>query len=100
MIISGKKPLDFFYILLFSGYLLLVYYNFCQLLTDIPTTTVFEKNGLKLDFSFERNDEQLTITLKAFNSSSQPMENFVFQAAVPKVSRLFHISACIVKNLF
>ncbi|XP_014672206.1 PREDICTED: AP-1 complex subunit gamma-1-like [Priapulus caudatus] len=56
--------------------------------SDIPLITVFEKNGLKVDFSFERNGDQLTISLAANNSSSQSMDNFMFQAAVPKTFQL------------
>ena len=48
--------------------------------------TAFEKNGLKLDFAFERIDPtNLSITMSASNSKPSPLTDFVFQAAVPKV---------------
>lgn len=54
----------------------------------IPPITAFEKNGLRLEFNFEKSLESsaLTlITLSASNSSAFPVEDFLFQAAVPKV---------------
>ena len=50
--------------------------------------TAFEKNGLKIEFTFERSQAQasvVNITLSATNSNPQPLNDFVFQAAVPKV---------------
>ena len=49
--------------------------------------TAFEKNGLKIDFAFERSAQTnvTNITLSATNSNPQPLNDFVFQAAVPKV---------------
>ena len=50
--------------------------------------TAFEKNGLKVDFDFERSPSNPAVTaiaLSATNSSSFPMTDFIFQAAVPKV---------------
>ena len=48
--------------------------------------TAFEKNGLKLDFAFERVDPtNLSITMSASNAKPSPLTDFVFQAAVPKV---------------
>lgn len=46
----------------------------------------FEKNSLKIEFSFEKNGTNLRITLNATNSSNLPFNDFIFQAAVPKVS--------------
>jgi len=55
----------------------------------IPEITAFEKNGLKVVFSFNRpkaNDaSQVSIKVMASNSNSLPITDFVFQAAVPKV---------------
>ena len=56
--------------------------------SGIPTMTAFEKNGLRIEFAFERSQAQasvINITLSATNSNSQPLNDFVFQAAVPKV---------------
>ena len=67
----------------------------------IPELTVFEKNGLKVIFSFHQpepaNTAVLTITLKASNSNFVPITDFVFQAAVPKVmisSLLIEVTGC------
>ena len=52
--------------------------------------SVFEKNGLKIAFDFEKDaDSKLSSTIKmtAKNTSPFPMSDFLFQAAVPKVSR-------------
>lgn len=51
----------------------------------IPPLTVIDRNGLRIIFTFERNEDTLTIHSKATNSTSYPMMNFVFKAAVPKV---------------
>ena len=56
---------------------------------DIPPITAFEKAGLKIQFNFERspsNPSVTAITLSATNVTPTPMTNFLFQAAVPKVS--------------
>lgn len=52
--------------------------------------TAYNKNGLKIDFTFERanpNPNIAVITIHASNSTEADMTEFVFQAAVPKVSR-------------
>ncbi|KAF7491975.1 AP-1 complex subunit gamma-1 [Sarcoptes scabiei] len=58
--------------------------------TRIQPLTVFEKNGLKVVFNFNKstNDTSLKITMIATNSSEHPMNNFLFQAAVPKSFQL------------
>jgi len=56
--------------------------------TAIPSITAFEKGGLKVTFNFEKDSSYantVRITLTAVNSASQPMNEFLFQAAVPKV---------------
>lgn len=54
--------------------------------TSIPPLTAFEKNGLKIVFHFEKSTEnQLTISLIANNNTESVIEDFLFQAAVPKV---------------
>lgn len=49
---------------------------------------VFDKDGLKLTFEFGEASEPSTavIIMSASNSNSSPMSEFLFQAAVPKVS--------------
>ncbi len=55
---------------------------------SIPPIVAFDKNGLKLEFSFEKPSDNPILTiisLTAINSTSSPMLEFLFQAAVPKV---------------
>ena len=63
------------------------YFNFVQL--GSSSVSVFNKNGLDIQFSFDTSKLQATnsilITMAATNSLMSPMTNFVFQAAVPKV---------------
>lgn len=56
-------------------------------LAAIPSLVAFEKNGLKVEFTFDRQEGQpvTNITLTATNSNPTPLNDFVFQAAVPKV---------------
>lgn len=51
--------------------------------------TVFDKGGVQIMFAFERSQAepaQVTIMLTAVNMNNGPVQDFVFQAAVPKVS--------------
>ncbi len=50
--------------------------------------TAIDKNGLRILFTFERENTTLIIHSTVTNSTSYPMTNFVFKAAVPKVSDL------------
>ena len=62
--------------------------NVYRLCTGIPGMTAYEKNGLKVDFSFERsptNPTVVAITLIATNSTNHAVTDFLFQTAVPKV---------------
>lgn len=57
-------------------------------LPGIPSITAYSKNGLKIEFTFERsntNPSVTVITIQASNSTELDMTDFVFQAAVPKV---------------
>ncbi|XP_076373117.1 AP-1 complex subunit gamma-1-like isoform X2 [Tachypleus tridentatus] len=57
----------------------------------IPSLTAFEKNGLKLEFSFEKpldNPQMIVILLSVANQTPTPMTDFLFQAAVPKTFQL------------
>ena len=54
--------------------------------SSIPSMNVFNKNGLKIDFNFEKQNDLLLISLQAINSTLKPIENFLFKAAVPKVN--------------
>ncbi|XP_065885853.1 AP-1 complex subunit gamma-1-like [Dysidea avara] len=54
---------------------------------SLPSITAFEKGGLKVTFNFEKDSSYantIRITLNAVNSTSQLMNDFLFQAAVPK----------------
>uniref|UniRef100_A0A7N8XG12 AP-1 complex subunit gamma n=1 Tax=Mastacembelus armatus TaxID=205130 RepID=A0A7N8XG12_9TELE len=60
-------------------------------LVGIPPMTAYNKNGLKIDFTFERanpNPNIAVITIHASNSTEADMTDFVFQAAVPKTFQL------------
>jgi len=50
--------------------------------------TALDKNGLRILFTFERENTTLTIHSKITNSTSFSMTNFLFKAAVPKVDRI------------
>ncbi|TTL88697.1 AP-1 complex subunit gamma-1 [Bagarius yarrelli] len=57
----------------------------------IPPMTAYNKNGLKIEFTFERsnlNPNISVITIHASNSTEADMADFVFQAAVPKTFQL------------
>ncbi|XP_029464110.1 AP-1 complex subunit gamma-1 isoform X1 [Rhinatrema bivittatum] len=57
----------------------------------IPPITAYSKNGLKIEFTFERsntNPSVTVITIHASNSTEMEMTDFVFQAAVPKTFQL------------
>lgn len=63
--------------------------NHCK--TEIPPMVAFEKDGLRLDFTFEHSSENVAMTvisLSASNSSPNTIEEFLFQAAVPKTFQL------------
>ena len=50
--------------------------------------TAYNKNGLKIDCTFERSNQNpniAVITIHASNLTEAEMTEFVFQAAVPKV---------------
>jgi hypothetical protein len=55
----------------------------------IPPMTVIDKNGLRIIFTFERENTILTIHSKATNSTPYPITNYIFKAAVPKVKIKF-----------
>ncbi|XP_077166619.1 AP-1 complex subunit gamma-1 isoform X2 [Paroedura picta] len=64
---------------------------FNDIAAGIPTITAYSKNGLKIDFAFERsntNPSVTVITIQAVNSTELDMTDFVFQAAVPKTFQL------------
>ncbi|KAM7378841.1 hypothetical protein PAMP_004436 [Pampus punctatissimus] len=58
-----------------------------------PTVTVYEKSGVTLTLSCEKqSDSGLTVTLTASNSTDSDISNFTLQAAVPKSVQL-HMKA-------
>lgn len=64
-------------------------------LKGIPKMTAYEKNGLMVEFSFERSPTSPTViavSLSATNSTVAPITDFLLQAAVPKVwcSPIYH----------
>lgn len=59
-----------------------------NLILGFPPMTAFNKNGLLVEFMFEKDSldpEVTSINIKATNSTQTTMSEFVFQAAVPKV---------------
>uniref|UniRef100_U3JIW1 AP-1 complex subunit gamma n=1 Tax=Ficedula albicollis TaxID=59894 RepID=U3JIW1_FICAL len=64
---------------------------FNDIAAGIPSITAYNKNGLKIEFTFERsntNPSVTVITIQASNSTELDMTDFVFQAAVPKTFQL------------
>jgi hypothetical protein len=55
--------------------------------------TAIDKNGLRIIFTFERENTTLTIHSKATNSTPYPITNFLFKAAVPKVKEIVLFSS-------
>lgn len=55
---------------------------------NVPTITAFDKDGLKIIFSLEKMPEtnSLSINVTATNNTLTNITDFLFQAAVPKVS--------------
>ncbi|CAF4416680.1 unnamed protein product, partial [Adineta steineri] len=50
----------------------------------IPSMTAIDKNGIRMIFTFERDNTTLTINSKITNSTQYSITNFIFKAAVPK----------------
>ncbi|XP_040185500.1 AP-1 complex subunit gamma-1 isoform X1 [Rana temporaria] len=60
-------------------------------ISGIPPIIAYNKNGLKIDFTFERSSTNASVTVittQAFNSTDSEMTDYVFQAAVPKTFQL------------
>ncbi|CAF1293654.1 unnamed protein product [Adineta steineri] len=51
---------------------------------SIPSMTAIDKNGIRMIFTFERDNTTLTINSKITNSTQYSITNFIFKAAVPK----------------
>lgn len=64
----------------------------------ISEKTVYDKGGLRIDFSVQKGPESPTtniVNVSAFNTTTTPFTEFIFQAAVPKVNNMvirFHSS--------
>lgn len=58
----------------------------------MPVITAFDQGGLKVVFSLEKvpDSNTLTVNVSATNNTLSNMSDFLFQAAVPKVSRYFY----------
>lgn len=88
LLCSGVKEMSSVTLRMTAGFSSLLLF---LLSTGIPSITAYNKNGLKIDFSFERsntNPSVTVITIQASNSTELDMTDFVFQAAVPKVELL------------
>lgn len=75
---------DFLLIQTYFVYWLLLLKLFFPL--DLPRITAYDKNGLRLDMTFEVHESVTTINMLATNTSVAQVTDFLFQAAVPKVS--------------
>ena len=57
----------------------------------LPSLTAYDKDGLKIDFNFEKvagsPSHVSNILISSSNSKPVPITDFVFQAAVPKVRK-------------
>lgn len=51
----------------------------------IPGINAYNKNGIKLDMTFEVQETVTTINMQATNNTGTNVTDFLFQAAVPKV---------------
>ena len=55
---------------------------------QFPPAVVYEKNGVSIEFAFEKTGNQVTISGVYRNASPAPATNVVVQAAVPKFLQL------------
>ena len=58
---------------------------------ELQNVTAYDKNGLRVDFSFDRpvdNPNLVIVTLTASSSYGSTVSDFLFQAAVPKTFQL------------
>ncbi|XP_066260468.1 AP-1 complex subunit gamma-1 isoform X2 [Euwallacea similis] len=62
--------------------------------SSIPPLTAFDKEGLRILFSFDgvRENGTVTINVTATNDSLSPLTDFLFQAAVPKTFQIQMLS--------
>ena len=56
--------------------------------SQFPSVVVYEKNGVSIDFAFEKTGNQVTISGVYRNASPAPATSVVVQAAVPKYLQL------------
>ncbi|KAK3862477.1 hypothetical protein Pcinc_031662 [Petrolisthes cinctipes] len=56
--------------------------------SSMPGIKAYEKNGIKLDMTFEVHEALTTINMLATNTSQAQVTDFLFQAAVPKSLQL------------
>lgn len=54
---------------------------------DLPTVLALDKNGLRVEFAATRGaPDCVTLTMRAASAMPQPLTDFLFQAAVPRVN--------------
>ncbi|XP_064120986.1 AP-1 complex subunit gamma-1-like isoform X6 [Macrobrachium nipponense] len=56
--------------------------------SSIPGINAYDKNGLRLDMTFEVHESMTTINMQATNNTGVQVTDFLFQAAVPKSLQL------------
>ncbi|XP_037788678.1 LOW QUALITY PROTEIN: AP-1 complex subunit gamma-1-like [Penaeus monodon] len=59
-----------------------------QKTSSIPGINAYNKNGIKLDMTFEVQETVTTINMQATNNTGTNVTDFLFQAAVPKSLQL------------
>ncbi|XP_047498938.1 AP-1 complex subunit gamma-1-like isoform X4 [Penaeus chinensis] len=59
-----------------------------QKTSSIPGINAYNKNGIKLDMTFEVQETVTTINMQATNNTGANVTDFLFQAAVPKSLQL------------
>lgn len=60
--------------------------------SNVPGITAYDKNGIRLDMTFEVHESVTTINMVATNTSLAQVTDFLFQAAVPKSLQLQMLS--------
>lgn len=63
----------------------------------MPTITPYNKDGLQIVFSLKKVPDSncLTVNVTATNHNLSNMTDFLFQVAVPRVSKLFSFNTAI-----
>ena len=74
-----------------------IYLLACTTVHREPDISVLDKDGLKVSFSVNPSSTltNTVVTMTATNSTQQPISEFLFQAAVPKVRKHNYYVCCV-----